>query len=191
MISFLFRPQIAADTSAIDALHAEVFGPGRFARTAYRIREASTQGPLLALTAWDGGTLAGVIQLTAITVAEQRGAVLLGPIAIAPAYQNRGCGMRLVTDGLAAVTERGYALVILVGDLPYYRKAGFQVIPFGQITLPGPADPARLLACVLRPGALATFQGLVAADNEPPLTAAEPVTCRCSVAQCDASPQQR
>lgn len=178
MINFLFRPQTTADNPAINVLHAEVFGPGRFARTAYRIREASIQGPLLSLTAWDGDQLAGVIQLTAITIGGQRGAVLLGPIAIAPAYQKRGCGMRLVTDGMKAVAERGYALVILVGDLPYYRKVGFQAVPVGQITLPGPADPARLLACSLQPGTLATYHGLVAADNEPPFADAERLATR-------------
>jgi len=169
--NFLFRPQAPEDDAAIETLHAQAFGPGRFARTAYRIREASRTGPLVALTAWDGDRLAGVIHFTAITIGGRHGAALLGPLAIAPAYQNKGCGMRLITCGMAEVREQGYELVILVGDLPYYRRAGFRAIPEGRIALPGPANPARFLAAELAPDALAHFRGMAAADNEPLATA--------------------
>ena len=46
----------------------------------------------------------------------------------------------------------GFALVLLVGDMPYYGRFGFAPVPPGQITLPGPVDPARLLALELEPG---------------------------------------
>jgi predicted N-acetyltransferase YhbS len=36
---------------------------------------------------------------------------------------------------------------------------GFQRAPKGQILLPGPVDPERLLYCELEPGALATAKG--------------------------------
>ncbi|MEJ2118170.1 MAG: N-acetyltransferase [Alphaproteobacteria bacterium] len=97
---------------------------------------------------------------------------LLGPLAISPAYQNQGFGMRLIADGIAAVGGRGYELVVLIGDLAYYRKAGFRVVPPGHIILPGPADPERLLVCELQAGALAGVSGMIAADNEPPFEAA-------------------
>lgn len=170
--SLVLRPQAAADTAQIDTLHDEVFGPGRFARTAYRIREAATAGPLLALTAWQNGdTLAGAILLTAISISGRRGAALLGPLAIAPDFQHKGLGMRLILESKVQIAAMGYELLILVGDAPYYARAGFHVIPYGRIALPGPADPARFLACELVHGALAHFHGMVAADNEPPFTA--------------------
>lgn len=170
---FHFRPQMPADLAAVEALHETAFGPGRFARTAHRIREASTVPPAIALTGWDGAALVGAIQFTAITIGGAAGAMLLGPLAIAPAYRNMGCGLRLMTDGLAEADRLGARLVVLVGDLPYYKRAGFRQIPPGRIALPGPADPARLLAAELAPGALAGFSGLVAADNEPwPVVAA-------------------
>jgi predicted N-acetyltransferase YhbS len=40
----LVRPVTPDDLPEISALHARVFGPGRFARSAYRIREGA---PLL------------------------------------------------------------------------------------------------------------------------------------------------
>jgi predicted N-acetyltransferase YhbS len=53
--------------------------------------------------------------------------------------------------------------VLLVGDAPYYGPLGFEVIPTGQITLPGPVDPARLLAAELVPGVRDEFRGLAKA----------------------------
>ncbi len=165
--SFQFRPQTPDDLPAVDALHEASFGPGRFARTAYRIREASRVPPMIALTAWDGARLIGAIQFCAISIGGRGGAALLGPLAIDAAYKNRGCGLRLMQDGLAAAKGLGFELVVLVGDLPYYQRAGFAVIPRGRIALPGPADPSRFLAAELAPGALSRFSGMVAADNEP------------------------
>ncbi len=159
--SFFLRHQAPGDDSAVEFLHAQVFGPGRFARTAYRIREASAAKPVVALTAWVGDTLAGVIHFTAVTIGGRQGAALLGPLAIAPCWQNKGCGMRLIIDGMSEARAKGCDLIILVGDPPYYQRAGFRAIPEGQIVLPGPADPARLLAAELAPGALAGYSGLV------------------------------
>lgn len=170
--AFQLRPQLAADIPAIEALHAAVFGPGRFTRTAYRIREASACGPLIAVTAWHGGELAGSVQFTAITIGGRRGAALLGPLVVAPAYQSKGYGQHLMSHGLEQAAERGYELAVLIGDLPYYQRAGFRAIPVGQILLPGPADTKRFLAKDLCPGALTSFSGMVAADNAAPFEAA-------------------
>jgi predicted N-acetyltransferase YhbS len=164
---FAIRPQTPADAPAVDALHEEAFGPGRFSRTAYRIREAAMYPPLIALTAWDGGEMAGAIHFTPVTVGGKRGALLLGPLAIAPAYKNKGCGLRLMREGLDIAAAMGFRLVMLVGDLPYYQRVGFRIIPPGRIALPGPADPARFLAAELSDGALLEFSGLIAADNSP------------------------
>ena len=62
-----------------------------------------------------------------------------------------------------AARADGLALVLLVGDEPYYARLGFVRVPAGQITLPGPVNPQRLLAAELRPGALADYRGLVTA----------------------------
>ena len=56
--NYHIRPQQPGDAAAISQLHEDAFGPGRFARTAYRVREAS-KGPSIELTAWDGGELVG------------------------------------------------------------------------------------------------------------------------------------
>lgn len=162
--NYRIRPFEPGDAAAVSQLHEEAFGPGRFARAAYRVREASA-GPAIELTAWDGAELVGAIQLTAVTIGGRGGAMLLGPLAVAPAYKGRGAGMRLMLESLAEAHGRGVRLIVLVGDPPYYTRADFRPVPHGQITLPGPADPNRILARELEPGALAMFSGLVEADN--------------------------
>jgi predicted N-acetyltransferase YhbS len=162
--NYPIRPQAPGDAVAVSTLHEEAFGPGRFARSAYRVREESA-GPKVALTAWDGDVLVGAIQLTAVTIGGAPGAMLLGPLAVAPAYKGRGAGLRLIVASLGEARQLGTRLVVLVGDLPYYARAGFAAVPAGQILLPGPADPERILATELEPGALASFRGMIAADN--------------------------
>jgi predicted N-acetyltransferase YhbS len=162
--NYRIRQQAPGDAAAVSQLHEEAFGPGRFARAAYRVRETS-KGPAVALTSWDGDELVGAIQLTAITVGGKGGAMLLGPLAVAPAYKGRAAGMRLMLEGLDEARVQGARLVVLVGDLPYYRRAGFAQVPAGQIALPGPADPSRVLYLELEPGAMVDYAGTLAADN--------------------------
>ncbi len=157
--------EAAADKAEIKALHEEAFGPGRYSRTAYRIRERSAGAPVIALTARQGARLAGSIHFTAIAIGGVSGALLLGPLAIAPAYKNKGCGLKLMRQGIEEARKLGFALVILVGDLPYYSRVGFVQVPPGRIELPGPADPSRLLALALEDGALERFYGIAEADN--------------------------
>ena len=40
-LSLVIRPERPEDAPAIERLHARAFGPGRFARTAYRLREGA------------------------------------------------------------------------------------------------------------------------------------------------------
>jgi predicted N-acetyltransferase YhbS len=59
----------------------------------------------------------------------------------------------------------GHSAVILVGDEPYYRRFGFSKTLTENLRMPGPYEPHRLLACELRPGALAGAHGLIRATG--------------------------
>jgi predicted N-acetyltransferase YhbS len=65
--------------------------------------------------------------------------------------------MALMQACLGAAATGGHRLVVLVGDEPYYGRAGFRRIPPGRIVLPGPVDPMRLLVRELVDGA---FEGV-------------------------------
>ena len=158
------RPVAPDDVAAIRDLHARAFGPGRFTRTAYRIREGTGDfSPFCRVCLLDGRLVAAV-RFTPIVVGGRSGALLLGPLAVDPAFANRGHGRGLVAQALEDARSAGISLVVLVGDEPYYGKLGFRRIPYGKITLPGPVDPNRLLAAELVLGALGTYTGIVAAD---------------------------
>lgn len=157
------RTATEADLPLISRLHARAFGPGRFARTAYRVREGTPMASPYCRTAFLGPRLIAALRLTRVTIGGQGGALLLGPLAVDPDFVNQGLGRRLLSESLQAAREGGERLVVLVGDMPYYGRFGFQPVAPGTITFPGPVDPARILALELVPGALSGFRGLIAA----------------------------
>ncbi len=157
-----------ADKAEIHRLHALVFGPGRFARSAYRVREGAPFHSRYCRAALLGSRIVAALRLTPITVGGTAGALLLGPLAVDPAFANQGWGRRLVAESCANATRDGFRVVLLVGNLSYYSRMSFASVPPGQIWLPGPADPARILARELVAGSLPAFCGLIAADLSNP-----------------------
>ena len=156
------RPLTPADFAAVSRLHAKVFGPGRFTRTAYRVREGAPKISPYCGVALLGETLVAAVRFTSITIGGANGALLLGPLAVDPDFAGQGFGKRLVGGAMEAAKAAGVKLVLLVGDEPYYGRFGFRPAPPGQITMPGPVDPARLLVAELEPGVLAAYAGLIA-----------------------------
>ena len=87
-------------------------------------------------------------------------ALMLGPIAVERALQGQGLALALMQTSLDAARALGHRIVVLVGDEPYYGRAGFkQIMPLGCVTMPGPVDPARLLGLALVGDALEGLQG--------------------------------
>jgi len=97
-------------------------------------------------------------------VAGEGTALLLGPLAVRPAYKNLGIGRRLVRIAVEAAEKADAAAVLLVGDAPYYGPLGFTKIPRGQLSMPRPVDLDRILVVELKPGAAAALTGMV--DHE-------------------------
>jgi predicted N-acetyltransferase YhbS len=162
-LSLTILPETADDTVAIERLHERTFGPGRVAKTAYRIREGIGHQPDLSFTARIRTLLVGSVRLTPIRIGITK-ALLLGPLTVEPPFRGRGIGQALIERALAEAKARGHRLVVLVGDEPYYGKCGFKPIPKSQATMPGPVDPARLLVCELAEGAFASVSGPIQPD---------------------------
>src|SRR5262245_20107683 len=148
----------ADDAAAIERLHERTFGPGRYAKTAYRIREGIAHSLSLSFTARIGTLLVGSVRLSPIRIGETP-ALLLGPLTVEPPFRERGIGFQLIDRALAEARKQGHKLVLLVGDEPYYGRAGFKRIPKGKAALPGPVDPARLLVAELVEGAFGGVSG--------------------------------
>jgi predicted N-acetyltransferase YhbS len=151
------------DLPAIRDLQFRAFGPGRFARTAYRIREGLPLISRFCLVAMSCAELIAAIRFTEVRIGGVPGVLLLGPLAVEPAYAGLGHGKRLVAEGLANAKAAGMRLSVLVGNEPYYARFGFVRVQPGQICFPGPVDPFRILAAELAPDALASYHGLITA----------------------------
>lgn len=173
---FSYRAERVGDGPIIEALLDRAFGPGRRALTAYRLREGSEPVAGLGVVAERNERLAGTVRFWPVVIGAVSEALLLGPLAIDPKYHNQGCGVGLMRRGIALAAGQGHRLIILVGDLPYYARVGFGRVPEGQITLPGPVDPNRLLALELVPGALRGAEGVAMI----PIRAADDVDAKVS-----------
>jgi predicted N-acetyltransferase YhbS len=156
-----------ADQPAIEHLLDLGFGVTRRTKTSYRLREGAVAAPGLSQVIRESGLgVVGAISYWPLAIgAKGTRALLLGPLAVHPERQNMGIGRALMAYTLEAAKNAGHRLVILVGDLPYYARMGFQQVPEGQLLLPGPVDPKRLLFLELVPGSLAEARGLVIAAH--------------------------
>ena len=163
-LSVVVASEQPADAAQVERLSERAFGPGRFARTAYRLRERARPDPALSFVARISTLLVGSNQMTPIRCGPVPG-LLLGPLTVDPAFRSRGIGAALVERSLEAARAAEQRLVILVGDEPYYRRFGFARIKPGQLTMPGPVDPARLLFRELVDGAAAEARGPISAGR--------------------------
>jgi predicted N-acetyltransferase YhbS len=134
-LSLTIRAEIADDELAIERLHERTFGPGRYAKTAYRLREGRDHSLDLSFTARVGTLLVGSVRLTPVRIGETK-ALLLGPLTVEPPFRDRGIGQVLIERSLAGARAKGHRLVV-----------------------PGPVDPARLLVCELVEGAFENVSG--------------------------------
>jgi predicted N-acetyltransferase YhbS len=162
-IALTILPETPADAPAIERLHERTFGPGRFAKTAYRLREQAAHRLDISFTARIGTLLVGSIWLSPIRIGETK-ALLLGPLTVEPAFRERGVGQALIERALRDAKAKGHRLVFLVGDEPYYGKCGFKRVPPGRAIMPGPVDPARLLVAELDDGAFEGVSGPIRPD---------------------------
>lgn len=126
-----------SDREAVEALVLSAFGPGRFAKTAERLRE--TAGVAAGFVIRRGDAVIGSVRLWDICVGDQS-AVFLGPIAVEASLRSGGMGAALVQ---ACLEQAGDAGILLVGEPPYFSRFGFMPAPLAR--LPGPVDQRRVM----------------------------------------------
>jgi predicted N-acetyltransferase YhbS len=147
---------------AVAGLLDRCFGAARRLMTAERLREGGRPAAGLAIAAVaDDGRLVGTLRLWPIVAASGQPLLLLGPLAVDPAWRGLRIGGSLVRHGLGRAGRLGHQGVVLVGDEPYYRAFGFSRGPTRGLALPGPVDPRRFLGLDLVPGTLARAAGLL------------------------------
>lgn len=139
------RLETPDDDAWIEALHEVSFGPGRFARAAFRVRERIAVDPAFSTIAEIKGERAASVRMTPISVGGING-YLLGPLMTDPQVRKQGAGRALVRHVCELALQRdGIAFVLLVGDFAYYGPLGFVRTAPSAIRFPSPVDPARVL----------------------------------------------
>ncbi len=158
------RPELPSDDPAIEALQHAAFGPGAYARAAFRVREQAPHDRRLSFLTERESALIASVRMTPIAVgngASEGGGLLLGPLVVDPPFKGQGYGKALMRLVMEEARQAGVAFVILVGDQPYYWPFGFRPLPPGKVQMPGPVDPQRFLVAELLPGAVEGLQGMV------------------------------
>ncbi|MFZ5709780.1 MAG: GNAT family N-acetyltransferase [Pseudomonadota bacterium] len=156
---YRLEEETEADWWEAEALYDLCFAPGRTALSSYRLRDGVEPVRELCLTLRDEyQILAAVIRYWPVRVGGRK-ALMLGPVAVHPTRQGEGLGSLLIQESLAEARRLGWERVMLVGDLPYYRRFGFRRLE--NVEMPPPTNPERVLGLELRPGAWTGLRGKV------------------------------
>ena len=157
---FQIKPEPAAQAGAVERLYDDVFGPARFHKASYQFRDGVAPVKELSWIALEGDRLVGVIRYWPILVGETgHPALLLGPLAIAPDKAGKGIGRALMFKTLELAAQQGHDLVLLVGDVDYYKRFGFvPATPHGFV-MPGETRPDRLQVAPLKDDVLGKIAG--------------------------------
>lgn len=159
-LKLTLQQELPGDAETIERLHERAFGPGRFARAAERVREQARSEPGLSFVARVATLVVGSVRLTPIHIGETK-ALMLGPLAVEPAFRSRGIGRALLEKAIAQAEAREFPAIMLVGDESYYGRLGFKRVAPGTIVMPGPVDPMRVLLRTTREDERASIMGLV------------------------------
>ncbi len=155
---FELTPETADDRWEVEALYDLCFAPGREALSSYRLREGVAPVAGLCLVAREEGLIAGAIRHWPVRVGGYC-CLLLGPVAVHPTHQGEGLGGYLILQSLERARELGWQRVMLVGDVPYYGRFGFERLE--RVEMPPPTNPARVLGVALTPDAWDAVSGAV------------------------------
>jgi putative acetyltransferase len=148
----IIRPEKAKDLPGIRTLLITAFNSSDDADLVERLRGSAGYVADLAQVADFGGEIRGYIICTYVTVhgADQdRRALAMGPVAVAPAYQHTGIGSRLIETTIATADKRGDGLIILLGHENYYPRFGFTPASRLGVLPPRPWPDANYMARTL------------------------------------------
>jgi predicted N-acetyltransferase YhbS len=156
---------VGLETAGLDeqilALTDRAFGPGRYVKTAERLREGCKPLLDMSFVARKGDQVIASVRLWPIVVrneetGQSESIAFLGPIVVDDAFRGGGLGRQLIRLSVDAAKSAGLRAILLVGDAEYFGALGFERAQ--GIVLPGPVDPRRVLIHYNAPGDLLAGQ---------------------------------
>ena len=150
------------DGEQIMELLDSTFGPGRYARSVYRLREMRPFVEKFSYVYEQNNQIIASISYCRTIINLQSNGLLLGPLAVELEQKGKGFGVQLVEHTLNLINDDGkFDFVIVVGDLDYYERFGFIRIE-QDIKFYGPVDKNKLLLKTIRKDLL--FKGAKSLD---------------------------
>ncbi len=118
------RTCLSSDMPSIDTLYPDAFPDEDLLPLVQDL--LTLRSVTLSLVGIVDRTLAGHVVFTACSIAGTEQKIsLLGPLAVAPAWQSKGIGSALVREGLQQVAHDGAVRACVLGDPAYYGRFGF------------------------------------------------------------------
>ncbi len=164
---FHIGEEAPAEAGARELLLDRAMGIQRTLKPSERLRQGRLPAEGLALVARDGGEIVGSVRLWHVHAGDDRPALLLGPLAVDPAYQAGGIGSALMVASIERAATLGHRAILLVGDAPYYVRFGFSAEHTRKLKMPAPVLRRRFLGLELEQGALAGASGKLVASGQP------------------------
>jgi putative acetyltransferase len=158
------RTQLPEDDPAVHRVNALAFEREAEAQLVEALRAAPDSIAELSLVALLEGEIVGHILFSPIVIETPDGtipAISLAPVAVLPAYQNRGAGSALVRWGLESCKSLGHRIVIVLGHPDYYPRFGFSAAMAKDLVCPFDDVGEAWMAIELQPGALKGVHGTV------------------------------
>ncbi|MEM9999983.1 MAG: N-acetyltransferase [Pseudomonadota bacterium] len=119
-----FRPSAARDHHALRQLHSRVFDRESEGNLAIALLEDASIATLDLLAQLDGMILGHVLLSEAADGPDN--ALVLGPLAVDPAWRDFQVGTQLVRRALADSRIAGWKSVFVLGEPDYYGRFGFK-----------------------------------------------------------------
>ncbi len=126
--TIFIRDAAASDFNDVMTVEKEAFGYDKEAILVAELLEDTTAQPVVSLLAFAGDEPVGHILFTKASLEGPGPApliYLLAPLAVRPAFQNKGIGGMLIREGLKRLKDMGVRLVFVLGHEAYYPKYGF------------------------------------------------------------------
>ena len=155
------REETQSDISAIRKVNEKAFKGPTEAHLVDLLREVNKA--TVSLVAEHNGKLVGHILFSPIgfelNPKNMRG-LGLAPLAVLPKYQRRGIGSSLVARGLEKSREKGYTIIVVLGNASYYTRFGFKCASLYNLSNEYNVDE-NFMAIELKEDALSSVKGLV------------------------------